>query len=145
MLGLTGCAVAQLSLAVAPALWAAVAAAMLLGLLLRDLRASEPGAAGRPDRRRPQRAAAYSALGAAIAAAGVVAGLLAALLAGFGMRWLFVADAVTCLACARWWGPPFRQFVGTGAAAGGDAGPWRDRRLLAMLAARHRRSRRSTW
>ena len=135
VLGLTGCAFAQLGLAVAPGLVPAFAAALLLGLcfeiyeppsqaLLADL--TPP----------PQRAAAYSALGAAIAAAGVVAGVLAALLSGFGMRWLFVADAVTCVACAA-----VVRFALTGGAPdrvpGHERGssPWRDRRLLAMFAA----------
>src|SRR4249919_3632907 len=133
VLGLTGCAVAQLCLAMAPGVAAAAGAAVLLGLcfeiyepptqaLLADLTA--PGA----------RVAAYSALGAAIAAAGVLAGLLAALLAGFGLRWLFVADAVTCLACAavvRCGLPGGKPSRGR---ASVSANPWRDRRLLAMLA-----------
>jgi MFS family permease len=135
VLGLTGCAFAQLGLAIAPTLGVAFAAASVLGLcfeiyeppsqaLLADL--TPP----------PQRAAAYSALGAAIAAAGVVAGLVAALLSGFGMRWLFVADAVTCVACAAM----VRSTLPGGVpdpvrGHGRGAGPWRDRRLLAMLAA----------
>jgi MFS family permease len=135
VLGLSGCAVAQLCLAAAPGLGLALAAAVLLGLcfeiyeppsqaLLADLTPSR------------QRAAAYSALGAAMAASGVVAGLLAALLLGFGMRWLFVADAVTCLACAA-----LVRFALPGRAGvpvpppGSVSSPWRDRRLLAMLAA----------
>jgi MFS family permease len=134
VLGLAGCAAAQLVLATAPRLTVALAGAVALGLcfeiyeppsqaLLADL---TPAA---------QRAAAYSALGAAIAAAGVVAGLLAALLAGFGLRWLFVLDAATCLACAvvvraglpR--GPRSRRGDATGPS------PWRDARLRVMLVA----------
>src|SRR4029077_1809794 len=95
VLGLSGCAAAQLVLAIAPTLGIALVGAVGLGLcfevyeppsqaLLADL--TPPG----------QRVAAYSALGAAIAAAGVAAGLLAALLAGLGLRWLFVLDAATC-------------------------------------------------
>ena len=51
------------------------------------------------------RPVAFGLLFAALAAAGMVAGLLAAVLAGIDLRWLFVADAVTCLACAGivWW------------------------------------------
>jgi MFS family permease len=133
VLGLSGCAAAQLVLAAAPTLAIALAGAVALGLcfeiyeppsqaLLADL--TPP----------PQRAAAYTALGAAIAAAGVVAGLLAALLAGFGLRWLFVLDAATCLACAAVVrvglprGPRSRHGERTGRS------PWRDPRLRAMLA-----------
>jgi len=132
VLGLAGCAVAQLALASAPGLAVAFAAAVALGLcfeiyeppsqaLLADL--TPP----------PQRVAAYSALGAAIAAAGVVAGLLAAVLAGVGMRWLFVADAVTCLACAtmvRLLLPAGRE---TRERERPHASPWRDRRLRLMF------------
>ena len=84
-----------------------------------------------------QRAAAYSALGAAIAAAGVVAGLLAALLSGFGMRWLFVADAVTCVACAAMVRSALPAGHGRPRCRAGRerASPWRDRRLLTMFAA----------
>jgi MFS family permease len=133
VLGLSGCAVAQLVLAGAPTLALALVGAVALGLcfeiyeppsqaLLADLTPA------------PQRAAAYSAFGAAIAAAGVVAGLLAALLAGLGLRWLFVLDAATCLACAgviriglpRDRGP--RSDDATGPS------PWRDPRLRVMLA-----------
>ena len=134
VVGLMGCAVAQLGLAIAPALGAAFAAALVLGLsfeiyeppsqaLLADL--TPP----------PQRAAAYSALGAAIAGAGVVAGLLAALLTGFGMRWLFVADAVTCVACAALVGSTLPGGVPDPVRSRGrGSNPWRDRRLLAMFA-----------
>jgi predicted MFS family arabinose efflux permease len=46
------------------------------------------------------RAFAYSALNASLAVAGVLAGLVAAAVSGAGLRWLFVVDAATCLACA---------------------------------------------
>jgi len=132
VLGLTGCAVAQLGLAVAPHLGAAAGAVVLLGLcfeiyeppsqaLLAEVTA--PGA----------RVAAYSALGGAISAAGVVAGVLAAVLAGVGLRWLFVVDAATCLGCAvivRCGLPGGRPARDRATPA---ANPWRDRRLLAML------------
>ncbi len=141
VLGLTGCAVAQLGLAIAPALGPAFVAAVVLGLCFEIY--EPPSQALLADLTPPaQRAAAYSALGAAIAAAGVVAGLLAALLSGFGVRWLFVADAVTCVACAAM----VRSALPARSAAY-DRGPeplparergsspWRDRRLLTMLAA----------
>ena len=71
-----------------------------------------------------QRPVAFGLLAAAMAVAGMAAGLLAALLVGVGLRWLFVVDAATCLACAalvgRWltaWGrrrSPARTPGGTG-------------------------------
>lgn len=135
VLGLTGCAVAQLWLAIAPGLGPALAAALVLGLCFEIY--EPPSQALLADLTPPrQRAAAYSALGAAIAAAGVVAGLLAALLSGFGMRWLFVADAVTCVACAAlvWFALP-GKVADPVSRPGPGASPWRDRRLQAMLAA----------
>lgn len=132
VVGLTGCAVAQLGLAVAPDLAAAAVAAVLLGLCFEVY--EPPSQALLAEVTAPHaRVTAYSALGAAIAAAGVVAGLLAAALAGVGLRWLFVADAATCLSCA--------VIVRCGLPAGRPRrerapveNPWRDRRLLAMLA-----------
>ncbi|GII52414.1 hypothetical protein Pth03_08030 [Planotetraspora thailandica] len=47
-----------------------------------------------------QRHATFAVMGVAITAAGAIAGLLAALLLPFGVRWLVVADALTCLAAA---------------------------------------------
>jgi len=134
VLGLVGCAMAQLGLAVAPGLAAAAGAAVLLGLCFEIY--EPPSQALLADLTPPAvHVRAYSALGAAIAAAGVLAGVLAAVLTGLGLRWLFVADALTCLACA--------VFVRCGLPRGRPAprgvmplvSPWRDRRLLAMLAA----------
>lgn len=141
VLGLTGCAVAQLGLAIAPALGPAFAAAVVLGLCFEIY--EPPSQALLADLTPPaQRAAAYSALGAAIAAAGVVAGLLAALLSGFGMRWLFVADAVTCVACAAMVrsalparSTAYDRVPEPVRARERGPTPWRDRRLLTMLAA----------
>jgi len=76
VLGLTGCAVAQLCLAVAPDLAAAAGAAALLGLCFEIY--EPPSQALLAEVTAPEaRVAAYSALGAAIAAAGVLAGVLA--------------------------------------------------------------------
>jgi MFS family permease len=136
VLGLSGCALAQLCLAAAPDLGAALAAALFLGLCFEIY--EPPSQALVADLTPPsQRAAAYSALGAAIAASGVVAGVLAAVLVGFGMRWLFVADAVTCLACAAltWFALPAGRPV-RAPRRGLSASPWRDQRLLVMLGAR---------
>jgi predicted MFS family arabinose efflux permease len=134
VLGLSGCALAQLVLAVAPGLGLALLGAVVLGLCFEIY--EPPSQALLADLTQPeQRVAAYSALGAAIAAAGVVAGLLAAVLAGVGLRWLFVLDAATCLACAlvvRFALPAGRP---TQDAAVGGPSPWRDPRLRVMLAA----------
>jgi MFS family permease len=111
----------------------AVAAAVLLGFCFEIY--EPPSQALVADLTAPtQRTAAYSALGAAIAAAGVVAGLLAAVLAGLGTRWLFLADATTCLACAalvRLRLPPGRA---VSPAPRSRASPGHDRRLRLMLA-----------
>jgi MFS family permease len=133
VLGLCGCVLAQLVLAVAPGLALAGAAAILLGLCFEIY---EPPSQALLAYLTPpgQRARAFSAFGAALAAAGVVAGLLAALLAGLGLRWLFVADAVTCLACAGMIrrGLPDPRVTAVPAAA--RPSPWLDRRLRLMLA-----------
>ncbi len=97
--GLLGTAAAQLLVAGARTLGQAAVAVVLLGLafevyeppsqsLVADATTTE------------QRPVAFGLLFAALAAAGMVAGLLAAVLAGVDLRWLFVADAVSCLACA---------------------------------------------
>jgi MFS family permease len=133
VLGLSGCAVGQLCLAGAPGLGSALAAAVLLGLCFEVYEPPSQALLADLTPRR-QRAAAYSALGAAMAGAGVVAGVLAALLLGIGMRWLFVADAATCLACAAlvWFALP-GVAPGWVSRSRSGASPWRDRRLLAML------------
>jgi MFS family permease len=87
---------------------------------------------------------AYAALGAAMAAAAVVAGVLAAALSHWDLRWLFILDAATCLACAVLIAsalpvspaPAGRRPPNTPTKLRLAAGEgWRDRRLLAMLAA----------
>jgi len=86
-----------------------------------------------------QRPAAFGALGAALAAAGVAAGLLAAVLGHLDLRLLLVADAVSCLLTAALvrGGLPADGPAATDGAAPPPAGtsPWRDVRLLGMLAA----------
>ncbi|GAA1546765.1 MFS transporter [Kribbella lupini] len=99
VLGLTGCAVAQLWIALSDALWSAALATVLLGLAFEIY--EPPSQATIADVTEPaDRPTAYGLLGAAMAAAGVLAGLLAAAVSHFDLRWLFVADAITCLACA---------------------------------------------
>ena len=131
VLGLLGCSVSLLVIAVSPGVSGAAAGAALLGLafeiyeppsqaLLAEMVAPE---------RRPQ---AFGLLGAALAAAGVGAGILAVLLGGVSLRLLFVADSVTCLAAAAlilmWVHEP-----STARPTTSDGNPWQDGRLLVML------------
>ncbi|GAB3810313.1 MFS transporter [Kribbella italica] len=132
VLGLTGCAVAQLWIALSDELWSAVLATVLLGLAFEIY--EPPSQATIADVTEPaDRPTAYGLLGAAMAAAGVLAGLLAAAVSHFDLRWLFVADAITCLACA--------VLVALALPADARQAPrpqvsetvWRDRRLLLLL------------
>ena len=149
VLGLTGCAAAQLAFAAAPGLGGAAVAVVALGLVFelyeppsQALVADLCPEAGQP--------AAFALLGSALAAAGVLAGLLAAWLGHLDLRLLLVADAVSCLlgaALVRWGLPADRPSAdpSSGAPSGSSSGPatvrssgpgpWGDRRLLAMLAA----------
>ena len=131
VLGLLGCAVSLLVIAVSPGVGGAAAGAALLGFafeiyeppsqaLLAEMVAPE---------RRPQ---AFGLLGAALAAAGVGAGIIVVLLGGVSLRLLFVADSVTCLAAAAlilmWVHEPSAARPATS-----NGNPWRDGRLLVML------------
>ncbi len=99
LLGLLGCAAAQLVIAAAPTVTGVLVGAVLLGLAYEIVEPPTQALVSDlvPE---PDRAFAYSALNASLAVAGVLAGLVAAAVSGFGLRWLFVVDAVTCLACA---------------------------------------------
>ncbi|WBQ07676.1 MFS transporter [Kribbella sp. CA-293567] len=129
VLGLVGCAVGQLWIAGSGSLWSAVPAVVLLGLAFEIY--EPPSQAIIADVTEPaDRPAAYGLLGAVMAVAGVVAGLSAAWLGQWDLRWLFVADAASCLACA--------VLVAVALPGGVHAVPpaaavWRDRRLLWML------------
>ena len=134
VVGLVGTAFGQLLLAGSTGLAQAAVAVVLLGLAFevyeppsQALIADVTPAADRP--------VAFGLLAAALAAAGMGAGLLAALLARFEVRWLFAADALTCLACAlavRLCLPGFTP--GRSAVAAPPARPWRDPRLRLLLA-----------
>jgi len=131
VLGLLGCSVSLLVIAVSPGVGGAAVGAVLLGLafeiyeppsqaLLAEMVAPE---------RRPQ---AFGLLGAALAAAGAGAGIIAVLLGGISLRLLFVADSVTCVVAAAlilMWvrEPPAARRTTS------DGNPWRDGRLLVML------------
>jgi dipeptide/tripeptide permease len=144
--GLTGCAAAQLGIAAAPSAAVAAVCAVLLGLafelyepasqaMIAD--ATEPG----------QRTHAYALLTTALAVGNMGAGLIADAVGHSGLRWLFVLDAASCLACAlivRLALPaadrrPASELQppspGEGQAFRIVVSPWRDLRLLAMTAA----------
>ncbi|WP_171166353.1 MFS transporter [Streptomyces sp. I05A-00742] len=137
VLGLIGCALAQLGIAAADSLTAVAVCAVLLGLAFElyepPSQAMIADAVGPADRVR-----AYSLLNAALAAGGTGAGLIAATLGRWDLRWLFVADALTCLACAltlRVALPadrPGRRAAHLGAPVD-PVRPWRDRALWAMF------------
>ena len=99
LLGLIGCAAAQLVIAASPTIGGALVGAVLLGLAYEIV---EPPTQALVTDLVPERdrAFAYSALNASLAVAGILAGLVAAAVSGLGLRWLFVVDAATCLACA---------------------------------------------
>ena len=138
VLGLCGCAAAQLAFAVAPGLVVAGAAVVALGLVFEIYEPPSQALVADlcPEEQRP---AAFGALGAALAAAGVAAGLLAAVLGHLDLRLLLVADAVSCLltaALVRWGLPADRPAsADAGPSAPIGSGPWRDVRFLSMLAA----------
>ncbi|MDF2255157.1 MDR family MFS transporter [Streptantibioticus ferralitis] len=136
VLGLTGCAVAQLGIAAARSLPAVAAFAVLLGLVFElyepPSQAMIADAVGSAERVR-----AYSLLNAALAVGGMGAGLIAAGLGRWDLRWLFVADALSCLACAvivRAVLPADRPDpAGRAPERRADIRPWRDRALIIML------------
>jgi predicted MFS family arabinose efflux permease len=138
VLGLTGCAIAQLWIALSHTLWSAVLATILLGLAFEIY--EPPSQAMIADVTEPDsRPAAYGLYSAALAAAGVLAGLLAAALSHWDLRWLFVADAITCLSCAALVAlalPPDvrRAAVRRDAQRPSPVSLWRDGRLLLLLA-----------
>ncbi len=134
MLGLTGCAGAQLAIAVGTSLAQAMVAAAVLGLafelyeppsqaMIADLTDAES---------RPR---AFGLFGAALAAGGTGAGLLASVVGSVDLRLLFVADAVTCLACATVVGMAIPESPRRTSRERVAASPWRDPRLLVMLGA----------
>jgi dipeptide/tripeptide permease len=144
--GLTGCAVAQLGIAAAPDLAVAAVCAVLLGLAFELY--EPPSQAMIADATQPgQRTHAYALLTTALAAGNMGAGLIADAVGHSGLRWLFVVDAASCLACAlivrlalpvgdRQPASALRS-PGSGdrLAVRAAGSPWRDPGLLAMTAA----------
>ncbi|WTU53577.1 MFS transporter [Streptomyces sp. NBC_00057] len=134
--GLTGCTVAQLGIATADSLAAAIGFAVLLGFVFElyepPSQAMIADAVGATERVR-----AYSLLNAALAVAGMAAGLIAAGLGRWDLRWLFVVDAVTCLTCAivvRIALPADQPRGKRTPQEGKSVAPWKDRGLITLLA-----------
>ncbi|MCY7396314.1 MAG: MFS transporter [Nocardioides sp.] len=137
VLGLLACAAAQLAIAAAPGLRTTLVAVAVLGLafeiyepasqsLVADLSAPE---------HRPR---TFGVLGAALSLGGLLGGLLATAVGGLDLRLLFAVDAATCLVCAvvvRLGLPGGRTTPTHQDRTGPAVRPWRDRRLLVMLAA----------
>ncbi|MDH6108699.1 MFS family permease [Kitasatospora sp. MAP12-15] len=135
VLGLSGCALAQLAIAAAHSLLTAALCAVLLGLVFELY--EPPSQAMIADAVDPsEHVRAYSALNAALAAGGLGAGLIAAGLGRWDLRWLFVVDALTCLACAVTVQCvlPADRPVKSEQPVEGDRSAWHDPALLAMLA-----------
>jgi MFS family permease len=146
LIGLTGCAAAQLGIAAAPDLAVAAACAVLLGLAFELY--EPPSQAMIADATEPGlRAHAYALLTTALAAGNMGAGLIADAVGHSGLRWLFVVDAASCLACAlivrlalpvdvpRPASEPHSPRAGDDPAVRTGGSPWRDPALLAMTAA----------
>jgi MFS family permease len=139
LVGLTGCAAAQLGIAAAPGLAAAAVCAVALGLAFELY--EPPSQAMIADATEPgQRTHAYALLTTALAVGNLGAGLIADAVGRSSLRWLFVVDAASCLACAliiRLALPAGdrRQASGPRSANPAVSSPWRDPGLLAMTAA----------
>jgi MFS family permease len=146
--GLTACSAAQLGIAAAPDLAMAAGCALLLGLAFELY--EPPSQAIIADVTAPgQRAAAYGLLTTALAAGNMGAGLIADAVGSSNLRWLFVIDAASCLACALIVrvalpadhpSPPRAEAAPEAGAPGCNGAPrapspWRDTRLLSMTAA----------
>ncbi|MET7720586.1 MFS transporter [Streptomyces mirabilis] len=137
VVGLTGCAVAQLGIALSEGLVSAACFAVLMGLAFEIY--EPPSQAMIADVVGPgEQVRAYGLLNAALAAAGMGAGLLAAGLGRWDLRWLFVVDALTCLLCAltvHFVLPADHRTTTAATQQATTVAPWRDRSLLVMLAA----------
>lgn len=149
LIGLAGCAAAQLGIAAAPDVAVAAGCAVLLGFsfeLYEPPSQAMIAEATVPDERAP----AYALLTTALAVGNMGAGLVADAVGRSNLRWLFVVDAATCLGCAvivyvglppdgRAGPSPARglpcRLQGAGPNRAGGASAWRDPALLAVTAA----------
>lgn len=132
LLGLVGCALAQLAIAVAPTVPLAAGGAVVLGLAYELIEPpTQALIAEQGDDR--TRSALFGLLFLSMTIAAVAAGGIAAVVAGWNLRLLFGIDALTCLICAA----VVRGFLPPGErrkAAPVAARPWRDGRFLAVFA-----------
>ncbi len=146
LVGLTGCAAAQLGIAVAPGVAVAAVCAVLLGLAFELY--EPPSQAMIADATEPgQRTHAYALLTTALAAGNLGAGLIADAVGHSGLRWLFVVDGASSLACAlivrlrlpsggrRPASEHQTRRPDDGLAVRLAVSPWRDPALLAMTTA----------
>ncbi len=127
VLGLVGCAAAQVWIAVSPTLAVAAVGVVALGLAFELYEPPSQALVAdlTTDAERPL---AYGLLSAALAGAGAAAGLAAVLLGALDLRRLLVADAATCLAAAVLVVLVVRDPGRPGAAAQARAAPRRRRR-----------------
>ena len=133
--GLAGLAVAQLGLAAAPGLVAATVCAVVMGLAFELF--EPPSQATIADAVPPAgRASAFELLTTAVAAGSLAAGVIADVVGRWSLRWLFVVDAGTGLACAAivWLAlapdPKRLTAAASEPPTAVAASPWRDRSLL---------------
>lgn len=137
VIGLVACATAQLAIAAAPGLLSTLVAVTVLGLAYEIY---EPASQSMiADLSRPEhRPRTFGLFGAALALGGLLGGLLATVVGGLDLRLLFVIDAISCLLCAgvvRLGLPGSHRTASTDRTEPvGHLRPWRDRRLLVMLA-----------
>ncbi|MEO3798348.1 MFS transporter [Nonomuraea sp. B10E15] len=136
--GLAGCALAQAGIAISGSVAMIAVFAVLLGLVFEIY--EPPSQAMIADAVPPaQQAQAFSLLNAAMAVGGMGAGLIAAGVGRWDLRWLFVVDAATCVACAvvvRFVLPadrPAPEPTGDAPASRAGGSPWHDRSLLVLL------------
>lgn len=138
VIGLLGCACAQLGVAVSTSTWEVVASVIALGVCYEIYEpASQAIVADHVGG--PEQLRAHAAMAAALAVAGAFAGGLASVLASVDLRWLFVADAISCIVAALVLGsglprdaaPLLRPSVD--GARTSSMSPWRDRRLLRLV------------
>lgn len=140
LIGLLGCAAAQLGLAAAPDLAVAAVCAVALGLAFELY--EPPSQAMIADAVPPaDRTAAFALLTTALAVGNMGAGLVADVVGRSSLRWLFVVDAASCLACALIVRCSLEQDPATSrtgrrpkTVGSGNASPWRDRTLLLVTA-----------
>ena len=136
--GLVALAAAQLGVAAAPDLTTATACAVVMGLAFELF--EPPSQATIADAVPPAgRASAFELLTTAVAAGSLGAGVIADVVGRWSLRWLFVVDAGTGLACAVIVGLALApDVIGSAAAAPDPASaaisPWRDRTLLLVTA-----------